>query len=50
MKHKFEEEQEKSRNKKKRKKHFRPYKKDKYSLSKLNGYNDYLNDMDLLSN
>lgn len=48
MKNKFEEERETSRTGKK-KKHFLPYRKDKYTINKLNGYDNYLDDLDLRS-
>jgi len=38
----YENEQQRSKKKKKKKKHFNPYKKDKYSISKLNEYKKYL--------
>ena len=49
MKNKFEEERETSRPSKKKKKHFSPYRKDKYSINKLNGYDNYLDDLDIRS-
>ena len=36
--------------KRKRKKHFSPYKKDKYSLSKLKEYENYMDYLKMISN
>ncbi len=38
----YENDEKRSNKKKKRKKHFDPYKKDKYTISKLNEYKKYL--------
>ena len=42
-------ENETPRPKKRRKKHFSPYKKDKYTLSKLREYQNYLNNIEIMS-
>jgi hypothetical protein len=49
MKNRKDPENEPAFTNKKRKKHFTPYKKDKYSISKLEEYENYLNNIELLS-
>jgi len=49
MEHNFDAEDESLRPKKRRKKHNKSYKKDKYALSKLIEYENYLTNIELLS-
>lgn len=49
MKLKFDPENDSPRSKKKRKKKFSPYKKDKYAVSKIKEYENYLSNIELLS-
>ena len=50
MKFRLHEENGSSHKTGKRKKHIRPVKKDKYGLSKLDGYENYLTDIELRGN
>ncbi len=49
MKQQFDQENDSPRSKKKRKKKFSPYKKDKYAVSKIKEYENYLSNIELLS-
>ncbi len=49
MENNFDAEDESLRPKKRKKNQFKPYKKDKYALSKLIEYENYLTNIELLS-